>query len=358
MKNILILLFLTSLISACGGSGKGNSKEVWFKGNTHAHSNLSDGDSAPDKVARWYLDHDYNFLVLTDHNKFVDPKNIILPKDRRDNFILIGGEEVSGERSIHSTALNINKVVPWSSGKSEKKEIIQYQVDEITKKGGEAILNHPNFHWSVTAEDILGIKNLYMFELFNGHPAVHNYGDAQHPSTEEIWDELLTKGMKIYAISSDDTHHLKTLAFDKANPGRGWIMVKSSKLISSEITEAMLKGDFYATTGIILKNYNRSIDGYEIEIDDKKTKETLLKPYIHGNLVENCYTSYCNSDSSYTIQFITSEGKVVKTISGKKGTYKLKEKDLYIRVKIIYSQVNGGRYEEFYAWGQPIFKQN
>ena len=29
----------------------------WFRGNTHTHTNLSDGDSAPEVVARWYKNH-------------------------------------------------------------------------------------------------------------------------------------------------------------------------------------------------------------------------------------------------------------------------------------------------------------
>ncbi|HUH11456.1 MAG TPA: hypothetical protein VMK65_00035, partial [Longimicrobiales bacterium] len=40
----------------------------WFRGNTHAHTTESDGDSAPEVVVRWYRDHGYHFLVLSDHN--------------------------------------------------------------------------------------------------------------------------------------------------------------------------------------------------------------------------------------------------------------------------------------------------
>jgi len=45
----------------------------WFKGNTHAHTTMSDGDSSPEVVAKWYKDHGYNFFVLSDHNVFTDP---------------------------------------------------------------------------------------------------------------------------------------------------------------------------------------------------------------------------------------------------------------------------------------------
>ena len=72
--------------------------------------------------------------------------------------------------------------------------------------------------------DMLDVKGLHMFELFNGHPSVHNHGDHQHPSTEAIWDYLLTRGMIIYGVSSDDAHAFKpeNIKPSKSNPGRGF----------------------------------------------------------------------------------------------------------------------------------------
>ena len=40
----------------------------WYKGNTHTHTTMSDGDSTPGLVARWYRNNGYDFLFLTDHN--------------------------------------------------------------------------------------------------------------------------------------------------------------------------------------------------------------------------------------------------------------------------------------------------
>ena len=40
----------------------------WWTGNTHTHTWWSDGDTPPELVAKWYKEHDYQFLVLTDHN--------------------------------------------------------------------------------------------------------------------------------------------------------------------------------------------------------------------------------------------------------------------------------------------------
>ena len=40
----------------------------WVKGNIHTHTTESDGDADPKSVMKWYEDHEYDFLVITDHN--------------------------------------------------------------------------------------------------------------------------------------------------------------------------------------------------------------------------------------------------------------------------------------------------
>src|SRR4051812_14424358 len=47
---------------------------VFQRGNIHTHSRNSDGDSQPEAVYEWYRDHGYNFLGLSDHNFFTDPR--------------------------------------------------------------------------------------------------------------------------------------------------------------------------------------------------------------------------------------------------------------------------------------------
>ena len=40
----------------------------WRKGNLHTHTFWSDGDDFPEMVVKWYKDHGYDFLSLSDHN--------------------------------------------------------------------------------------------------------------------------------------------------------------------------------------------------------------------------------------------------------------------------------------------------
>ena len=64
-----------ALASACvfGAASANAQAQRWFRGNTHTHTLNSDGDSPPDSAARWYRDHGYAFLFITDHETLTDP---------------------------------------------------------------------------------------------------------------------------------------------------------------------------------------------------------------------------------------------------------------------------------------------
>src|SRR5215213_6168088 len=83
----------------------------WLKGNTHTHTVNSDGDSTPDEVVRWYREHGYNFLVLTDHNYLtsVDGLNAVHGADEK--FLVVRGEEVTStasSKAVHVNGLNVD----------------------------------------------------------------------------------------------------------------------------------------------------------------------------------------------------------------------------------------------------------
>src|SRR5882724_4218351 len=67
----------------------------WYRGNTHTHTLNSDGDSPPDSVARWYRDHGYAFLFITDHEKITDPAPLNARYGKPGSFLLITGQEVT-----------------------------------------------------------------------------------------------------------------------------------------------------------------------------------------------------------------------------------------------------------------------
>ncbi len=321
----------------------------WFRGNTHVHTVLSGhADTSPEAVAKWYLDRDYNFLILSEHNIFIDPKTVKLPADRREDFILIPGEEITGPRAIHTTGMNIDGLVDWTFGDVSKAGGIQSHVDRTIAAGGHPILNHPNFLWALRDKDIVGVKRLHMFELFNGHPQVYNYGDEAHPSTEEMWDSLLTQGMLIYGVSSDDAHIFQEISPDLTNPGRGWVLVRSRSLDPDAITDAMASGDFYASNGVYLAAYELGRGKYAVKVDVSRTARELTSSILRGKQV-------AEGTAGYKIDFIGPEGRILETAIGTEAAFDLSGAPAYVRAKVTFTRQHGEGLEEYYAWGQPFF---
>ena len=50
--------------------------EKWFRGQLHAHTYWSDGRGFPEQAAEVYKQRGYNFLCLTDHNRFAEDKEV------------------------------------------------------------------------------------------------------------------------------------------------------------------------------------------------------------------------------------------------------------------------------------------
>ncbi|MBX9928609.1 MAG: hypothetical protein K2X99_06810 [Gemmatimonadaceae bacterium] len=169
----------------------------WWKGNTHAHTLESDGDSPPETVVAWYKAHGYAWLVLSDHNVFTDPVRFRTLQDSA--FLLIPGEELTSAaegKAIHVNGLNLPGLVRPESA-STILETVQRNVDAVRRVEGVPHVNHPNFLWSIGPEVLARLERDKLFELYNGHPIVHNEGGGDRPSMEAVWDTLLARGKRM-----------------------------------------------------------------------------------------------------------------------------------------------------------------
>jgi hypothetical protein len=322
----------------------------WYRGNTHVHTVLcGHADSSPEAVAQWYLDQGYHFLCLSEHNRFIDPATVALPANRREDFLLIPGEEITGTH-VHMTGLNIRELV-IPTGHPNRTQTIQAYADRTRAAGGTPIINHPNFGWALTHADIRPVKNCYLFELYNGHPSVHNEGDATHLSTEAMWDALLTDGMVIYGVSSDDAHEFQLASRNRSNPGRGWVMVRAAELTPGTITDAIDRGDFYASSGVMLKVVHVDDAEYRVGVDVDATSAETAKP----ELVPRRLPPGAAAEPGYRIDFIGPGGKVLESANGPAATYRRETKVPYVRAKVTYTWRTHGETLECAAWTQPAF---
>ena len=297
----------------------------WYKGNTHTHTLNSDGDTSPDEVARWYREHGYHFLVLSDHNYLtsVAGLNALMGADER--FLLIPGEEVTDRfetKPIHINGLNVDTVVAPQGGRSVV-ETVQRNVDAIRAANGVPHINHPNFGWAISADELAQVRNTRLFEIFNGHPMVNNVGGGGVAGLEQVWDTLLTRGLRLYGIAVDDAHHFqRPWDRDASRPGQGWIHVRAERLDARSILEAMERGDFYSSTGVELTDYQVSPAAITVTIRQRTFEK-------------------------YRVQFIGRGGRLLKEVTASPATYDIRGDEGYVRAKVLDSN---GRF----AWTQPV----
>jgi hypothetical protein len=297
----------------------------WFKGNTHTHTLESDGDSTPEEVTRWYKDHGYNFLVLSDHNVHTAVDTLNARYSVPGQFTLIRGEEVTSAfegKAIHVNGIDTRGRIGRQQGTSVV-EIVQRSVDAIRAQDGVPHINHPNFTWSLTPEQLRSVKNNKLFEIYNGHPMVNNFGGGGIPGIEGTWDVILSSGILLYGIAVDDAHHFKDLGNPKlAGPGRGWIVVRSAELTPRAILAAIERGDFYASTGVELSDYAVTASGITVTVK----KDSFAK---------------------YRVQFIGKGGAVLHEALDSPATYDFRGTEGYVRARVLESN---GRI----AWCQPV----
>ena len=306
----------------------------WFKGNLHTHTNKSDGDSSPEVVINWYKKNKYDFIVLSDHN------HLTILKDNSSKLLLILGEEVTLNipHSIHINAIGIKKVIEPTIRKS-KINTLQANINNIISAGGLAQINHPNFRWALTGDDLVKIRGAHFIEIFNGNFDSHNNGGGGRKGVEEMWDQMLTNKIKIFGVAVDDSHHFKEeFRPTRMNPGRGWIEVFAKNLSSSSILKSLRNGDFYFSTGVKFKSIAYDINEIKIKIFGDNYDEGILK------------NKFIN-DSKYTTQLISNNGEIIDEIHGKNVAFNLKK----INKNLTYLRTKTTSTTGCFGWTQPCF---
>jgi hypothetical protein len=287
----------------------------------HTHTINSDGDSPPYDVVAWYKRNGYQFLVITDHNTFTDPA--AFDTNPTDNFLLIGGEEITNDKVVHVNAIGISQPIPKQAADSVT-ALLQASIDAVRQQGGIPLINHPNFIWAFTAAEMKPLKNVGLLEIASGHPLVNTAGDGKAPSAEQMWDELLTGGMRIFGAAVDDSHNFREeFTIDRANPGRAWVAVRAEALTREAIVGALNAGDFYASTGVQIRDIRTEDGALVIE----------LPPPAQNR--------------RYRVVFIGQGGQVLRTSYDNPARYTFAGSEAYVRARV--EESNGLR-----AWTQPL----
>lgn len=243
----------------------------FYKANLHTHTTISDGRLTPEETKKEYLKKGISIVAFTDHDVFI-PHNDLTD----DNFLALNGFEVEinqpfGDKHRYTTKCchicfvsldkNTTKQICWHREKYLFSNAVNYRdkvdfddtlpdyereyspecISEMMKIGRDngffVTYNHPT--WSgETFNEYLNYENMHALEIHNSECC--DLGIEEH--NERVYDDMLRAGKKLYCVATDDMHRLVSL-------GKGWISIKADELEYSKITNAMLKGHFYASTG-------------------------------------------------------------------------------------------------------------
>jgi len=110
-------------------------------------------------------------------------------------FVMIQTEEITPEarsgRAIHIGAVNMLEAIKPRDSATVREVIANNlrAVEESAARTGQPVLvhvNHPNYKWGVTAEDLAAVVKERFFEVWNGVQTDNDPGDQHHSSTDEI----------------------------------------------------------------------------------------------------------------------------------------------------------------------------
>ena len=120
------------------------------------------------------------------------------------------------------------------------------------------------------------------------------YGAGGRPGYEEIWDKVLSAGLPIWGVATDDSHQFKGSSGHTGSTldeGGLWSAPRSCRV---SIIDATRAGEFYASMGVVLDRLEWGPEGIRLSICP-------------------------DGDALYTTRFIGTEGAVLKEVFWPRG---------------------------------------
>lgn len=206
----------------------------FYKGNTHAHTTLSDGRRTPEQVKKMFSENGYDFLVISDHWHTV-------PTEKYGDMLVLSGMEF--DYMLSTQALHVVGVFPNAEavqGFSRGRMDYQMLIDAINARGGAAIAAHPA--WSLNTPEFLkslnGICAVEVYNSFSGEP-----WNAARADSSQILDVAAANGWVVPQVAADDCH------FYEGEELKSYIMLQADELTPEGVIAALKAGSFYASQG-------------------------------------------------------------------------------------------------------------
>ena len=241
-----------------------------YKANLHSHSNISDGKLSPAEMKELYKAMGYSILAFTDHDIFI-PHNDLTDGD----FLALNGYEIGmtstekpwpHAKCCHFCCIALDRnteiqplwhrelyncghtnehrhLVKFDESKPDfvrqyTPENINYMMSETAKAGFFVTYNHPT--WSLESYlEYSQYSGMHAMEMFNGCSIAAGYEDFN----PRVYDDMLMLGKRIFTIGTDDNHNHGN------DSGIAWTVIRAESLEYESVTDALMKGNFYASMG-------------------------------------------------------------------------------------------------------------
>jgi hypothetical protein len=206
---------------------------TWLRCALHAHSTNSDGELAPELLARHYEWAGYDVLAISDHWVRTDvpstEKLLVIPSAELNAIAPTRDDDAH----VLALGLAVDPVVPELEFAP-----LQEVVSWAAANGAVPFLAHT--YWSGLRvsqwEDCEGLAGIEVWntgcelEVGRGDSSLH-------------WDEALERGRLLYGLATDDSHHP---GYDS---GFAWTWVRTSERTQAAVLESLRTGQFYGSTG-------------------------------------------------------------------------------------------------------------
>ncbi|MCC7536225.1 MAG: CehA/McbA family metallohydrolase [Deltaproteobacteria bacterium] len=341
------------VVAACGGEAPAarpahtttiraaaKPAQRWLKGQLHLHSARSaDSATPPADVVRWYRRHGYDFIVFTDHNHVTvergDERMLVIPgvELTRNLETCVPTPDPGDACLLHVNALFVSPShagpVDLPAAGTRRADVYAASIAQARAMDGVAQINHPNFQHGADADVLfeLSRRGAAWVEIANEAIDSDNAGDGTHPSTEALWDAVLTRGGRLFGTATDDAHHYDDASTVRARGetayvgNRGWVHVEAAR-DARAIRAALEAGRFYASNGVEL------------------TRVAVVDGALEIAIAQNA--------PPHVLRFIGPSGRVVSEVRGHRARQPLVERG-YVRAVVLSPE--GRR-----AWTQPVFR--
>lgn len=294
----------------------------WLKAGMHLHTNrtwFTPGRNSPQEIESVYSDNGYRVLGFTDYER-------ITKSDSPQLLQITGYEWGMNLRKRHLSVFGSGEIRNDLFPLYADEKNLQWVIQELKEDNGFVVINHPFLNDSFSLDTLSRLRNYDALEVFSP------FGDIP-----KFWDILLGQKIPSFCMASDDLHYL---------PREEYVRTRTSGLpnwrdLSSEIYrqegESLMRYILINTPSSTEKDVLESLqEGNYLCV--RKMERSLPDPKvlkIGKNDDEEIFYEF--EDTPITVDFIGPNSEVLgRTSYEKKGTYRMRPSDSYIRIQAIF----------------------